>query len=65
MYDNQYDREIVRDTENAIKSQIRLFVNEYLQHIVHYCISNKYLLIAIQGSDGISARINKISTKMC
>jgi hypothetical protein len=38
MYDNQYDRKIIRATENAIKSQKRLFVCEYLYHIVHYCM---------------------------
>ncbi len=65
MYDNQYDRKIIRATENAIKSQKRLFVYEYLQHIVHYCISNKHLLSASFWSDGINARMDKFITRNC
>ncbi len=65
MYDNQYDREIIRVTGIAIKSQKRLFVYDYLQHIVHYYISNKNLLSANFWSNPISARMDKISTKMC
>jgi hypothetical protein len=44
MYDNQYYREIIWVTGIATKSQKRLFINEHLWHIVHYCISNKNLL---------------------
>ena len=65
MYDNQYDRKIIRATGNAIKYQKKLFVYEYLQHIVHYCISNKNLLSASFWSNGSSTRMDKISTKMC
>jgi hypothetical protein len=65
MYDNQYDREIIRVTGIATKSQIRLFVNEHLWHIVHYCISNTNLLSANFWSDPSSAKTDKISTNMC
>jgi hypothetical protein len=63
MYDNQYDREIIRFTGIATKSQKRLFIYEYLWHIVHYCISNKNLLSANFWSDPISAKMDKSSTK--
>ncbi len=65
MYDNQYDREIIRATGITIKTQNRLFAYEYVQHIVHYCISNKNLLSADFRSDLTSARIDNFSTKMC
>jgi hypothetical protein len=65
MYDNQYDREIIRVTVIATKSQKRLFIYEYLWHIVHYCTSNKNLLSANFWSDPISGKMDKISTKMC
>ena len=65
MYNNQYDREIIRVTGIAIKSQIRLFVYEYFMHIVHFYTSNKNLLRANFWSNPISARMDKISTKMC
>jgi hypothetical protein len=65
MYDNQYDREIIRVTGIAAKSQKRLFIHEHLRHIVYYCISNKKLLSANFWSDPISPKMDKISTKMC
>ena len=65
MYNNQYEREIVRATGIAIKTQKRLFAYEYLYHIVHYCISNKNLLSAYFRRDLTSTRIDKFSTKMC
>jgi hypothetical protein len=64
LYDNQYDRKFFRVTGIAAKSQKRPFIFEHLQHIVHYCISNKNLLSANFWSDPISAKIAKISTKM-
>ncbi len=65
MYDNQYDRKIIRATGITIKTQNRLFAYEYVQHIVHYCISNKNLRSANFRSDLTSARIDKFSTKIC
>ncbi len=65
MYDNQYYRKIILVTGIATKYQKRLFIYEYLWHIVHYCINNKKLLSANFWSDPISAKMNKISTKMC
>jgi hypothetical protein len=41
------------------------FIYEYLWHIVRYCTSNKNLLSANFWSDPISAKMDKISTKMC
>ncbi len=35
MYDNPYDREIIRVTGIATKSQKSLFIYEYFWHIVH------------------------------
>ncbi len=46
MYDNQYDREIIQGTGFTIKTQNRLFAYEYVQQILHYCISNINLLSA-------------------
>ncbi len=65
MYNKQYDREIIRATGITIKTQKRLFVNEYCQLMVHYCISNKNLLSATYGSNLTSARIDKFTNKMC
>ncbi len=65
MQDNQYDREIIRATGILIRTQNRLFTYDYMQHIVHYCMSNKNLLSANFRSDLTSARIDKFSTKMC
>ncbi len=65
MYDNQYDREIILATGITIKTQNRLFAYEYVQHIVHYCTSNKILLSANFRRDLTSARRDKFSTKMC
>ena len=65
MYDNQYEREIIQVTGIATKSQKRLSVYEYLWHIVHYCISNQNLLSANFWSNPMSARMDKISAKMC
>ncbi len=65
MYNNQYDREIIRANGTTIKTRNRLFAYEYVQHIVHFCISNKNLLSANFRSDLTSARIDKFSTKMC
>ena len=64
MYDNQYDHEIIIwVTGIAKKSQKRLCVDEYLQHIVHYCVSNKNLLSANFWSDPISAKMVKLVLK--
>ncbi len=65
MYNNQYDCEIIQATGIATKSQKRLVIHEHLWHIVHYGISNKNLLSANFWSDPISAKMDKISTKMC
>ena len=65
MYDNQYDREIIWAIGITIKTQNRLFAYEYVQQIVHYCLSNINLLRANFRRDLTSARIDKLSTKMC
>ena len=64
MYDNQYDREIIRATGIATRTLIRTLAYENLQLIVHYCISNINLLSANFRSDLTSARTDKFSTKM-
>ncbi len=65
MYDNQYDREIIRATGITIKTQNRPFAYEYVQQIVYFCISNKNFLSANFRSELPSARIDKFSIKMC
>ncbi len=65
MYDNQYDRKIMRATGITIKTQDGRFAHEYVYRIVHYCISNKNLLSANFRRDSTSARIDTFSTKMC
>ena len=63
MYDNQYDREINPATENAIKTQKRLFVYEFLQHVVHYFISNKILHSAIDEVIELALELIKLVLK--